>query len=107
MSFQYRSRDKPWYPLGKSLQSQNSYSSSPSGPTGHGLVLMYIALGIIFTLIYFFALRRENWRRDQGERNEIIGDDTGKGNELNGRFRTVADTKREKGDGWSGYRYRL
>lgn len=27
--------------------------------------------------------------------------------ELNGRFATVEDAKREKGDRWSGYRYML
>ncbi|KAG5647847.1 hypothetical protein DXG03_007771 [Asterophora parasitica] len=46
----------------------------------------------------------ENGRRERGERDEIIGQGT-EGNEKNGRFETVADAKREKGDEWSGYRY--
>ncbi|KAF9048333.1 MFS general substrate transporter [Hymenopellis radicata] len=85
----YRARDKPWYPL------------------GHGLVLMYIAFGFIFSVIYLIFLKRENNKRDRGERDEIIGDDTTTGHERNGRFATVEDAKREKGDAWSGYRYRL
>lgn len=71
---------------------------------------MYIALGIIFSLLYLFLLRRENARRDRGERDEIIGSvkaADGTGNEKNGVFETVADAKREKGDEWSGYRYTL
>ncbi|KAJ7759161.1 MFS general substrate transporter [Mycena metata] len=89
----YRSKDKPWYPL------------------GHGLVLMYISFGIIATISYHFALRRENARRDRGERDEVIGksgdSDFDAQNEKNGRFDNVADAKREKGDEWSGYRYIL
>ncbi|KAF8216659.1 MFS general substrate transporter [Mycena galopus ATCC 62051] len=86
----YRAKDKPWYPL------------------GHGLVLMYIMFGIIATLILHFGLRRENARRDRGERDEIIGKtDDSELNEKNGRFDTIEDAKREKGDEWSGYRYIL
>ncbi|RDB23798.1 hypothetical protein Hypma_008967 [Hypsizygus marmoreus] len=86
----YRAADKPWYPL------------------GHGLVLMYIGLGISFSLVYLYLIKAENARRDRGERDEIIGDEKGEGkNEKNGRFATVDDAKREKGDEWSGYRYRL
>lgn len=85
----YRAKDKPWYPL------------------GHGLVLMYIGFGITFSLLYLFLLNRENQARERGERDEIIGDDITKGHEKNGRYDTVAEAKREKGDGWSGYRYTL
>ncbi|KAF5351356.1 hypothetical protein D9758_008049 [Tetrapyrgos nigripes] len=85
----YRNRDKPWYPL------------------GHGLVLMYIGIGIITSLIYMIFLRRENIRRDRGERDEIIGGDSSSGHENNGRFDTLEDAKREKGDEWSGYRYTM
>ncbi|KAF8916076.1 MFS general substrate transporter [Mucidula mucida] len=46
----YRARDTPWYPL------------------GHGLVLMYIAFGFIFSVIYLIFLKRENNKRDRGER---------------------------------------
>ncbi|KAJ6518935.1 MFS general substrate transporter [Mycena sanguinolenta] len=85
----YRAKDKPWYRL------------------GHGLVLMYIGFGLIASTTYHFALRAENARRDRGERDEIIGKAEDSGNEKNGRFDTVEDAKREKGDEWSGYRYVL
>ncbi|KAG6811883.1 hypothetical protein H0H92_005409 [Tricholoma furcatifolium] len=81
----YRARDKPWYRL------------------GHGLVLMYIGLGVIATIVYHVFLVKENARRARGERDEIIGD--GAGNEKNGRFATVEEAKRAKGDSWSGYVY--
>ncbi|KAG1734029.1 MFS general substrate transporter [Suillus paluster] len=84
----YRATQKPWYPL------------------GHGLVLMYIGFGIIATVVFRFLLKRENARRDRGERDEIIEGREG-GFEVNGRFASVEDAKREKGDEWSGYRYTL
>ncbi|KAK0438096.1 MFS general substrate transporter [Armillaria borealis] len=85
----YRASDKPWYTL------------------GHGMVLMYIGLGMISSIICLFLLDRENRKRDRGERDETIGDITITGNEENGRFATLADAKTEKGDQWSGYRYTL
>jgi hypothetical protein len=67
---------------------------------------MYIAFGILSSILYHILLRRENARRERGERDEIIGDDSAEGkNEKNGRFASVAEAKREKGDSWSGYRY--
>ncbi|KAJ7917541.1 MFS general substrate transporter [Mycena leptocephala] len=76
-----------------------------------GLVLMYIMFGIIASTSYHFLLRAENARRDRGERDEVIGksgdSELEERNEKNGRFDTVADAKREKGDEWSGYRYIL
>ena len=69
---------------------------------------MYIGVGIISSIVYYIFLRAENSRRDRGERDEIIGDESGDGkNEKNGRFASVDDAKREKGDRWSGYRYAL
>ena len=70
-------------------------------------MLMYIGFGITFSLLYLFLLNRDNQARERGERDEIIGDDITKGHEKNGRYDTVAEAKREKGDGWSGYRYTL
>lgn len=83
--------DKPWYSL------------------GHGLVLMYIGFGIVFSVIYRVLLKVENERRDRGERDEIIGDTNINGpvNEKNGVYPTVDEAKRDKGDSWSGYRYTL
>ncbi|KAJ3988696.1 MFS general substrate transporter [Lentinula detonsa] len=83
----YRAKDQPWYPL--------------------GLVLMYIGLGLIASTTFLVLLKRENAKRDRGERNEIIGDEKSSGHEVNGRYDTVADAKREKGDEWSGYRYTI
>ena len=87
--------------------------------------------------MYYLILRAENVRRDKGIRDEIIDgiNDTGmyiccynylrhrliyfyfpdvddpekveRLAKLNGRFATVEDAKREKGDNWSGYRYVL
>ncbi|KAI0730769.1 MFS general substrate transporter [Earliella scabrosa] len=87
----YRSRDKPWYTL------------------GHGIVLMYIAIGLVMAIIYHISLRRENARRERGERDEIIvGVNDGR-TELakNGTYASVAEAKQDKGDEWSGYRYTL
>jgi len=102
---------------------------------GHGIVLVYIGLGVLTSMVYYFTLRAENARRDQGMRDEIIDGVNDKGMficcygqphhlliyfrdtgdpetverlaRLNGRFATVDDAKREKGDNWSGYRYIL
>ncbi|KAJ7759162.1 MFS general substrate transporter [Mycena metata] len=84
----YRARDQPWYRL------------------GHGLVLMYICIGIIANSIFLYLLKKENARRDRGERDEVIGSEELEDNG-NGRYATVEDAKREKGDNWSGYRYIL
>ncbi|KAG6888873.1 hypothetical protein C0992_007269 [Termitomyces sp. T32_za158] len=98
----YRAPDAPWYPLGEAQLYRSRIVRLTMA--GHGLVLMYIGIGIIFTLIYHFFLVKENARRDRGERDEIIGKD-GTGNEKNGRFATLEEAKVEKGDEWSGYRY--
>ena len=91
MLLQYRAEDKPWYTL------------------GHGIVLMYIAIALISAIVYRVLLKRENDRRDRGERDEIIEGVNDDREDLakNGRFASVDDAKREKGDEWSGYRYTL
>lgn len=73
---------------------------------GHGLVLMYICFGLISTIAVRFMLKAENARRDRGERDEVIEGYEG-GLEVNGRFESVEEAKRVKGDRWSGYRYTL
>ncbi|TFY69332.1 hypothetical protein EVG20_g3195 [Dentipellis fragilis] len=95
----YRARDAPWYPL------------------GHGLVLMYIGFGLIASTSFYIYLKRENTAKERGERDEVIdGDDVDSKEDpevreararKNGRFTSVAEAKREKGDEWSGYRYTL
>jgi hypothetical protein len=67
---------------------------------------MYIGTGLIATVMFRFLLKRENARRDRGERDEIIEGHEG-GFEVNGRFASVDAARGEKGDEWSGYRYTL
>jgi hypothetical protein len=75
---------------------------------GHGIVLMYIAIGWLSSLIYTVLLRRENKVRDRGERDEVIdGFENKTANIDNGRYRSVAEARREKGDMWSGFRYTI
>lgn len=71
---------------------------------------MYIAIGIIASSLFIFLLKRENAARDRGERDEYIENlpETHiEANLKNGRFATVDDAKKEKGDNWSGYRYTI
>ena len=84
----YRANQTPWYPI------------------GHGIALMYVTMGIIGTVILHYILKRENARRDRGERDEIIQGQEG-GHAANGCFGSVEEAKRGKGDEWSGYRYIL
>ncbi|KAN0125053.1 hypothetical protein V8E52_001605 [Russula decolorans] len=84
----YREQDRPWYSL------------------GHGIVLIYIAIGWLSSLTYTILLRRENRARDRGERDELIdGFENKSADVLNGRYSSVAEARREKGDMWSGFRY--
>lgn len=70
---------------------------------------MYICIGMICTVAYIIVLRRENAKREAGERDEIIEGVNDDRQDLakNGTFISVNDAKREKGDKWSGYRYTL
>ncbi|KAK2461666.1 hypothetical protein APHAL10511_006129 [Amanita phalloides] len=84
----YRAQDKPWYRL------------------GHGIVLGYIAVGFISSAILSLLLRRENARRDRGERDEVIdGIDNKFASERNGVYRNIEEAQKEKGDEWSRFRY--
>ena len=95
---QYRAKDAPWYRL------------------GHGPVLLYIGIGLVYSVVHYESLRRENAARERGERDEVF-EDVLKENEgaeerekrarRNGRFSSIEEAKREKGDQWSGYRYIL
>jgi hypothetical protein len=85
---QYRSKDKPHYRL------------------GHGVVILYIGLGLLSSIVYHFYCVRENAARDRGDRDEIIGEaSTGTNAGQNGHFVSVEEARKEKGDEWSGYRY--
>ncbi|EIM92725.1 MFS general substrate transporter [Stereum hirsutum FP-91666 SS1] len=85
----YRSQDKPWYSL------------------GHGIVLVYIAIGFLSSLAYMILLRRENAARDRGDRDEVISSEEDLKRRRNGVFVSVEEARREKGDLWSGFRYSL
>ncbi|MCO5565438.1 hypothetical protein L7F22_019111 [Adiantum nelumboides] len=50
----YLPKDAPWYPL------------------GHGIIIMYLAIGWISTAIYLFGLKRANKRRAKGLCDETI-----------------------------------
>ena len=67
---------------------------------------MYIGIGWLSSLAYTILLRRENKARDRGERDEVIdGFESKTANVDNGRYRSVAEARKEKGDMWSGFRY--
>jgi MFS family permease len=94
----YRASDAPWYRL------------------GHGLVLLYICISIVSSIAYYAFLRRENAARDHGDRDEVIegvfrenegAEEREERARGNGRFASVEEAKREKGDRWSGYQYIL
>ena len=71
-------------------------------------MLAYIAIGWISSLALYIHLKRENARRERGERDEVIdGVDIKHANEKNGHFESVEAARREKGDQWSGFRYSL
>ena len=74
--------------------------------------MAYLGIGLITTLITIVLLRRENARRERGERDEIIRSVTEAGEEKvpvgKGKvYDSVEQVKKERGDAWSGYRYRL
>lgn len=87
---QYRAKDAPWYRL------------------GHGIVLAYVAIGWICSLTFIMLLRRENTRRDRGERNEVIDGIVNKNaTEANDHYESVEAARRDKGDKWSDFRYAI
>lgn len=89
-SQQYRAKDQPWYRL------------------GHAIVLGYIIIGIISSLLFAYFLRRENIKRDRGERDEVIeGIDNPNARKSNGVYPSVEAAKMDKGDDWSGFRYTI
>ncbi|KAF9015501.1 MFS general substrate transporter [Cyathus striatus] len=84
----YRANDRPFYQL------------------GHGIVLAYIAIGFICSATFAILLRRENMRRERGERDEVIdGVENKFADPNNGHYESVLAAKIDKGDAWSGFRY--
>lgn len=87
---QYRQEDAPWFRF------------------GHGIVLGYIALAFACTVLLAIMWKRENTRRDRGERDEVIeGTENPRADEKNGRYESVEAARVDKGDEWSGFRYTL
>jgi hypothetical protein len=73
---------------------------------GHGIVLAYIAIGWLSSFLFLILLKRENANRNAGLRDEVIeGVENKRGDPKNGRFSSVDDARREKGDEWSQFRY--
>ena len=71
-------------------------------------MLAYIVIGWTSSLALYLLLKRENARRDRGERDEVIdGVDNKFADEHNGHFESVDAARVEKGDMWSGFRYTL
>ena len=81
------------------------------------MLLAYIAIGFFSSIVYMVLLQRENIRRANGERDEVIDntlaengkdihDDDTRASK-NGRYRSVEEARKDKGDEWSGFRYVL
>ena len=65
-------------------------------------------MGFLSSALYFVLLKRENERRNRGERDEIIeGVQNRFANAGNGIYQNVAEAKSARGDNWSGFRYTL
>ena len=67
-------------------------------------MLIYLGVGFVGSVTMFFLLRRENARRDRGERDEVIRDSKG-GDPGNGCYESVEAAMKDKGDKWSGFKY--
>ena len=58
--------------------------------------------------MFIIFLSRENRKRERGERDEVIKGVNEDRDDLvrNGVFASVEEARKEKGDEWSGFRYR-
>jgi hypothetical protein len=111
---QYIAKDQPWFRLGHGVVLLNTLiGTSPSPHTVCSLA--QTAVGLVGSVAYQAILRRENGLRDAGHRDEVIeaeietlqGAGVEERAQRNGRFATVDEARRIKGDAWSGYRYML
>ncbi|PWO01390.1 MFS general substrate transporter [Tilletiopsis washingtonensis] len=116
--------------------STNAYprNQAPWYTAGHGVVIMYLGVGLITTLLYYIGVKHENARRERGACDETILDDAsaegverarvareeemaGYGfwkrllakyhEQSGGTYATVEEARRLKGDAYSGHRYSL
>jgi hypothetical protein len=71
--------------------------------------MTFFCIVIISATVHRWLLKKENARRDRGERDEVIVGVNDEREDLlgNGVFNSLDEAKREKGDEWSGYRYVL
>ncbi|EJC99321.1 MFS general substrate transporter [Fomitiporia mediterranea MF3/22] len=74
---------------------------APRYTPGNSFSVAATVVGLVSSISLHVLLRRENARRDRGERDEVIGDavDT-YGDIRNGRYDSVEAAKRDKGDEW-------
>ncbi|PAV19726.1 MFS general substrate transporter [Pyrrhoderma noxium] len=88
------------------LISTNIYraNDAPRYFLGHSVSLTYLAIGHVSAIVTHIMLRKENERRDRGERDEVIVGKEG-GDSKNGTFYSIEEARKDKGDLWSGFRY--
>ena len=73
---------------------------------GNGITLAFVLVSLISAVVSHVLLKRENKRRDRGERDEVItGLENEKGDAKNGCFESVEEARMKKGDKFSGFRY--
>ena len=71
-------------------------------------MLIYVGISLLSSTTFIIFLSRENRKRERGERDEVIKGVNEDRDDLvrNGVFATVEEARKEKGDEWSGFRYR-
>lgn len=112
----YRAVQKPWYPQGHGIVLVSHLPELPramgeKAKTCQKSKQLYIGLGVLSNLVYWYFTKRENAARERGERDECIGGEPlakgelrdGKG--MGGWYPTIEAAKMAKGDNYSGYRY--
>ena len=70
--------------------------------------MAYVGVSLFCSTTFIFFLSRENRKRERGERNEVIKGVNEDRDDLlrNGVFASAEEARKEKGDEWSGFRYR-
>lgn len=68
--------------------------------------MAYIDIGWLCSLLFLVLLRRENARRQTGQRDEVIeGVHNPNVRAENGTYTSIEEAKMDKGDDWSGFTY--
>lgn len=70
--------------------------------------MIYVGISLLSSTTFIIFLSRENRKRERGERDEVIKGVNEDRDDLvrNGVFASVEEARKEKGDEWSGFRYR-